>query len=484
MNAVTDFPPIIEQPGTLAVPAVSIKSAVLAQFADAEKTVTALAEKYRSVAYDCATTKGMADAKAARLDLRENGRYAVQRAEARVKTEVNDLKRVMAGEVDRLVAIVRPVEDAIDGQIKAEEARKEAERAERERQAAEAARIEAERRQRLEDGIATLAGYVGKAQGKTAAQMAAGIAFVEKIQIDPAHWQEYAERAAQTLAATLEALRALHAAQVKAEADAAELEALRREKAEREAREQAEAERLAREHAELEAERIAALTAGAPRLQDAEMALADEPITTNAQESGSSPADAPAAEDAPRMCASSEPEASNGSPSGEQGLAAQEVLRAADPAEYTEGQHPQQVLKAEPATADATDRGTAADASPGGGPMGVGQPAAAGPAGEARVIIVEPDAGKEWEQALRGNGDPVPADTPLIRGEVGTVDSGMRITFAEPEPADPLEDARAFVALVLTAFEGRFPTHPKPSQEWWATVRQAGEALRDKLGVE
>jgi hypothetical protein len=242
MNAITDFPPI-EEPGTLAVPIVSIKSAVLAQFADAEKTVTALADKYKRVAYDCATTKGMADAKAARMDLRENGRYAVQRAEAKVKTEVNGLKRIMAGEVERLVGIVRPVEDAIDGQIKAREEQLAAEKAERERQAAEAARIEAERRQRLEDGIATLAGYVQKAQGKTADAMAAGIAFVEKIVIEPAHWQEYAERAAVTLHKTLDTLRSMHATQVKAEADAAELEALRREKAEREAKERAQRER-------------------------------------------------------------------------------------------------------------------------------------------------------------------------------------------------------------------------------------------------
>lgn len=45
-----------------------------------------------------------------------------------------------------------------------------------------------------------------------------------------------------------------------------------------------------------------------------------------------------------------------------------------------EGRDSQHVLKAEPATADATDRENA-PASPVGGPMGAGQPAAAGPAG-------------------------------------------------------------------------------------------------------
>lgn len=48
--------------------------------------------------------------------------------------------------------------------------------------------------------------------------------------------------------------------------------------------------------------------------------------------------------------------------------------------QITEVQHPQQVLKAEPATADATDRGTAANVSPRGGAMGAGQAAAAAPA--------------------------------------------------------------------------------------------------------
>lgn len=48
---------------------------------------------------------------------------------------------------------------------------------------------------------------------------------------------------------------------------------------------------------------------------------------------------------------------------------------------HTPPQGPQHVLKAEAARPDATDRGAPAYASPGGGPTGAGQPAAAGPAG-------------------------------------------------------------------------------------------------------
>lgn len=46
-----------------------------------------------------------------------------------------------------------------------------------------------------------------------------------------------------------------------------------------------------------------------------------------------------------------------------------------------EARNPQQVLKAEGEGPDATDRGNCATASPDGGPMGAGQPAAAGPFG-------------------------------------------------------------------------------------------------------
>lgn len=60
---------------------------------------------------------------------------------------------------------------------------------------------------------------------------------------------------------------------------------------------------------------------------------------------------------------------------------------AADLAAQTfEGRDSQHVLKAEPATADATDRENA-PASPVGGPMGAGQAAAAAPAGGIRVAL-------------------------------------------------------------------------------------------------
>lgn len=63
-----------------------------------------------------------------------------------------------------------------------------------------------------------------------------------------------------------------------------------------------------------------------------------------------------------------------------------QLQRERDAAMNSKAQTPQQVLKAEPATADATDRGVSVISSPDGGPMGTGQAAAAAPAGGIRQI--------------------------------------------------------------------------------------------------
>jgi len=447
MTETLEFPPI-EAPAAPLAPA-SIKSAVLAQFADAERTVTALADKYRRVAYDCTTTAGMAAAKAARMDLRENGRYAVQRAESRVKTEVNDLKRVMADEVARIVEIVRPVEDAIDQQIKAREEQVAAEKAERERQAAEAARLEAERRQRLEDGITTLEGYVTKAKGWTAAKMAEGIAFVDRIVIEPAHWQEYTERAAVTLAKTRETLRAMHAAQVKAEADAAELEALRAEKAARERREREEAEAAARAESErmAEAKRQAdetAVLAASIRAESRRVEWPKNPAYIR-KAMGTFECMAPDWENDPRDAVR------EAIAEGRSYLAA--LMSDALAAEREAREHSE--LEAERIAGLEAGAPKPQDAELALAEALILQDTMTLPEGGGTIIVVAPDSGKDWEQALRGNGEPAPADVPLIRGEIGSIvgrvnittvpDSEMTAGWSLPktEPAPPPVEAPA-----------------------------------------
>lgn len=256
MNTTTlDFPTIEAPPAPTPPAAVavipppmlpevpSIKGTVLAQFAEAETTVLALVEKYRDVAYDVSTTKGMNEAKAARLELREKGRFAVQRAEKAVKADVNDLKRVMSDEVERIVAIVQPVEDAIDAQIKAREKQLADEKAERDR-------IEAERIAGHQAGIAKIHAFLTRCQepGMTAARISIGIGMLGGVTFGP-EWEEFAVPALAAQVETLKALHALHDRAVEREAEAARLEAQRVEQ-ERVAAEQAEQQRNIAEQAE------------------------------------------------------------------------------------------------------------------------------------------------------------------------------------------------------------------------------------------
>ena len=274
-TAELDFPPIEAPPVIAPAPAPvaiaapppaltvapSIKSTMLAQFKGTEAGLLALAEKYRAVAFDVKTTKGMAEAVAARADLRDNGRLALTRAEKQVKSDVNDLKRVMSEEVDRLVAIVKPVEDAIDAQIKAEETRKAAAKAERER-------IEGERLAGHRERLAKIGGYLTLCQqpGMTAARMEAGIAKLAAVTFGP-DWQEFAVPAANLQCETLEAMRKLHAAAVEREAEAVRLEAQREEQS-RIAEQQAEAQRQLDAQAATLAANVARVTALQARIAE------------------------------------------------------------------------------------------------------------------------------------------------------------------------------------------------------------------------
>lgn len=230
----------------------SIRDTVLAQFKDAEVIITGLAEKYRDVAYPVDTPKGMREAFAARADLRDNGRLFVTKSEARIKSEVNDLKRVMASETERLVGIIKPVEDAVDEQIKAEEKRKADEKAERER-------IEGERVAGHIAKINTIRAAADKCKGITSERILNGIALVEGMAFGE-DCEDYLPKYEQAKAETLAAMRAhLSDAQAReaAEAQRLENERIAAELAEQRAALERQAADLKRQQDEAKAARIA-----------------------------------------------------------------------------------------------------------------------------------------------------------------------------------------------------------------------------------
>lgn len=190
-----------QQAAAIAIKPMSIKDTVLAQFKDTEAGLKAMAEKYRDVVYNVTESKGMAEAKAARADLRDNGRRMLTKTEASVKADVNELKKVMGDEVERLVAIVKPVEDAIDAQIKAEETRKAAEKEKRDRE--EADRVAAHR-----SNIEQLKAYVEKAEGQPIESIEQAIATLGEMTFGP-EWEEFAQEAEAACLATVQRLLAM-----------------------------------------------------------------------------------------------------------------------------------------------------------------------------------------------------------------------------------------------------------------------------------
>ena len=143
----------------------------------------------------------------------------------------------------------------------------------------------------------------------------------------------------------------------------------------------------------------------------------------DAEESGSSPG-TPGASGTPEVSSASSAEAAAAdAPSGDEGAAA-DADRAAAPAPDTSAPGSQQVLKAEAARPDATDRETPDTASPGVGPMGAGQPADAGPTTDVPVFITEQrrEVDAQFAASLRaamGQGDQLqPADLAATRRAV------------------------------------------------------------------
>lgn len=86
------------------------------------------------------------------------------------------------------------------------------------------------------------------------------------------------------------------------------------------------------------------------------------------------------------------------------------------PPQYTRGQESQHVLKATAARPGATDRDTPASTSPVGGPMGAGQPAAAGPVAGFVPTLIQTGYGERPGQAPRVPGLDKPLGT-LVGGQ-------------------------------------------------------------------
>jgi len=241
-----------------------------AYFTKARADVATAKEKLANVVHDLPTQAKVDDAVALRNRLIKTPLAEVRKVAKALKSKLDQTSKGVGAKLDTLVASFDEADALITPQIEAAQAKIDEEK----RIAAEK---EEARKQAHREALAKLAAPAERAAlpEMTAERIANGIAAVEKIVIDRAAWEEFADRAEEQKAVTLERMRALHTKAVAAEAEAARLEAERAEAARVAEAQRIEAERLAAERAELERER-AAIQAEKDRLAAEAQAKAEE----------------------------------------------------------------------------------------------------------------------------------------------------------------------------------------------------------------
>lgn len=224
----------------------------IAEYTPTEAALAELRGKYAAVVFDVTTGKGMQEAKAARAELRDY-RVALEKKRVEIKAPALDRCRLIDTEAKRITAELCALEDPIDETIKAEEQRKEREKAAREQREREAM----EARNRRFDEIR---GYPLRAINATCDEIAALIAEAEAIdgaEFDPQYRDAAKYEAGLAVLGLRAAMDRRRLEDAKAEQlrrDMAELERLRAEQAEeaRKRQEAADAERARQEAAEAE----------------------------------------------------------------------------------------------------------------------------------------------------------------------------------------------------------------------------------------
>jgi hypothetical protein len=333
------------EPGAVDLAKIDLQAVALAQFNSAHADAKKAAETLTGVVHDLSTSTKLAEAKSLRNRLINVPLADARKVSSGLKSKLTAVSRAVGAELEAIEKEFEKAATLITPQIEA----REAEIAEEKRIAAEqeAARVEAH--------MANLAKLAEPAErcrqpGMTTERIANGIKAVEAIAIDRTAWEEFADRAEEQKAVTLERMRALLAT-AQADEERERVAAAQRAEAERLA---AMADELARQRAELEAKQAEAIAA----------AKAEEAARLEREQR----------EEAERQ--------------------AHELAEAAKRAEAAEAQatnSPEQtvqhVLKVEATSPpDTTDRDGAA-ASPSVGSMGAGQAADAAPtSGGSRAV--------------------------------------------------------------------------------------------------
>ncbi len=231
----------------------------IAEYTETAAALADLRERHAGVVYDVTVSKEMKLAKEARAELR-GLRTGLEKKRVEIKAPALERCRLIDAEAKRITAELVALEEPIDVQIKAEEAR--AETARLEKLEAERLRVEA-----IQQKIQAIRDVPGSLVGKPSVIIAGQLAKLRETVLDEAELGADYLTATDALTAAIARVTELLVAQQEADAEKkrqaerdAEMEAMRKQQAEMQAKlDQAEAERVERERkaAAEEAGRIA-----------------------------------------------------------------------------------------------------------------------------------------------------------------------------------------------------------------------------------
>lgn len=250
---------------TTDAPQAEAPASKIVEYSETAAQLAALRQRMQAVVYDVSTTKGLDAAKKDRAELRTL-RTSLEAKRKAIKEPALERCRLIDTEAKRITGEIESLEDPIDAQIKAEEARKEAEKQAKIR--AEQARVAA-----INDRINGFQALCVAAANMSSADIAATLAKFEAEPVEVDVYEEYLALAQQKKAEAVAHLYRLSEAVRQREAEAAERERERQELAElRAAEERRKAEETARRQAEEKAaaERRAAEEAQARARREAE----------------------------------------------------------------------------------------------------------------------------------------------------------------------------------------------------------------------
>lgn len=231
----------------------------IAEYSPMTKALALVREKYGATVFDYKTTAGLDEAKAARVEIREV-RYSIQNAEKSVLVPYQDAVKAAQARVtqvkefgQKLKDDVLLIETPIDNAIKAEEKRRDDEKAAK-------AEVERLRVEGIQGKINHFRSVPSAYAARTAEDIAEVLARVKTSVVLPDDYAEFEAEATIARDNAIEQLETLHSAAVAREAAAAQLAAQQKELDELREKQRIadeEAEALRKQRAEEDRQRLA-----------------------------------------------------------------------------------------------------------------------------------------------------------------------------------------------------------------------------------